>query len=141
MNNIPEDAAHFIKTEIDSTDLKKENLASKVREKKTTARRPYISIKKETVDLPKYNETAKILKVLDDIATLEPGKKAQVSAKKISGKYKKIRETMAKKNRYKLPGEIVKIETIETPQGQVKVPVSIEKSKKSGNKAAKNIAC
>ena len=33
---------------------------------------------------------------------------------------------MTKKNRYKLPGEIVKIETIETPQGQVKVPVSIE---------------
>ena len=46
---------------------------------------------------------------------------------------------MTKKNRYKLPGEIVKIETIETPQGQVKVPVSIEKSKRSGNKAAKHI--
>ena len=36
--------------------------------------------------------------------------------KKISEKYKKIRETMAKKNRYKLPGEIVKVGTIETPQ-------------------------
>ena len=46
---------------------------------------------------------------------------------------------MTKKNRYKLPGEIVKIETIETPQGQVKVPVSIEKCKRSGNKAAKHI--
>ena len=33
-NNIPEDAAHFIKTEIDSTDFKKENLASKVKKKK-----------------------------------------------------------------------------------------------------------
>ena len=48
---------------------------------------------------------------------------------------------MAKKNRYKLPVEIVKIDTIETPRGQVKVPVFIEKSKKSGDKAAKNIAC
>ena len=141
MNNIPEDAAQFIRTEIDSTDFKKENLASKVREKKTTARTLYLSIKKETVDLPKDNETNEILKVLDDITTLEPGKNIQLAAKKISEKYKKIRETMAKKNRYKLPGEIVKIETIETPQGQVKVPVSIEKSKKSGNKAAKNIAC
>ena len=46
---------------------------------------------------------------------------------------------MTKKNRYKLPVEIVKIVTIETPQGQVKVPVSIEKSERSGNKAAKNI--
>ena len=58
--------------------------------------------------MPKDNETTKILKVLDDIVTLEPGKNAQLAAKKISEKYKKIRETMAKKNRYKLPGEIVK---------------------------------
>ena len=66
--------------------------------------------------MPKDSETTKILKVLDDIATLEPGKNAQVAAKKVSEKYKKIRETMAKKNRYKLPGEIVKIGTTETPQ-------------------------
>ena len=66
--------------------------------------------------MPKDNETTKILKVLDDIVTLEPGKNAQLAAKKISEKYKKIRETMAKKNRYKLPGEIVKVRTIETPQ-------------------------
>ena len=66
--------------------------------------------------MPKDKETTKILKVLDDIVTLEPGKNAQLAAKKISEKYKKIRETMAKKNRYKLPGEIVKVRTIETPQ-------------------------
>ena len=138
-NNIPEDAAQFIRTDFDSTSFKKENLASKVREKKTTGRTPYIPIKKETVDLPKYNETTEILKVLDDITTLEPGKNAQLAARKISEKYKKITETMTKKNRYKLPAEIVEIVTIETPQRQVKVPVSIEKSKRSGNKAAKNI--
>ena len=84
--NIPEDAAQFIRTEFDSTNFKKENLASKVREKKTTARTPYLSIKKETVDLPKYNETTEILKVLDDITTLEPGKNAQLAARKISEK-------------------------------------------------------
>ena len=34
-NEIPGDAGYFIRTEIDSTDFKKENLASKVRKNKT----------------------------------------------------------------------------------------------------------
>ena len=42
---------------------------------------------------------------------------------------KKIREANAKKQKYKIPGEIVKIEEVETPQGQVKVLISIEKQK------------
>ena len=53
--------------------------------------------------------------------------------KKISEKYKKIRD--AKK--YKIPGEIVKIEEVETPEGKIKVPVSIEKSKKAAKKIIK----
>ena len=53
--------------------------------------------------------------------------------KKISEKYKKIRDA---KN-YKIPGEIVKIEEIETPEGKIKVPVSIEKSKKAAKKITK----
>ena len=53
--------------------------------------------------------------------------------KKISEKYKKIRD--AKK--HKIPGEIVKIEEIETPEGKIKVPVSIEKSKKAAKKIIK----
>ena len=32
--------------------------------------------------MPKDTETTKILKVLDDIVTLEPGKNAQLGAKK-----------------------------------------------------------
>ena len=56
---------HFIRTEIDSTDFKKENLVSKVRKNKT--RKLYIS------------------------TTFEPGKNAQLAAKKISKKYKKIK--------------------------------------------------
>ena len=84
-------------------------------------------------------ETTEILKVLDDIATLEPGKYAQLAAKKISEKYKKIREATARKNRYKLPGEIVRIEKVETDQGEVKVPISNEKPKRSGKEAAKKI--
>ena len=96
-------------------------------------------IKKETDETPKDTETTKILKVLDDIVTLEPGKNAQLAAKKISEKYKKISEATARKDRCKLPEEIVRIEKVETDQGEVKVPVSIEKPKRSGKEAAKKI--
>ena len=89
--------------------------------------------------MPKDAETVETIKILDDIATLEPGKNAQLAAKKISGKYNKLREANTRKRKYKIPGEIVRIETVETPQGKVKVPVSIEKPKESGKKAAKNI--
>ena len=77
------------------------------------------------------NET---IQSLDDIAMLEPGKNAQIAAIKISKKYRLIRQANAKK-KFKLPGEIVTIETIKTPQGDVKVPVSVPK--KSSQKAAK----
>ena len=42
-----------------------------------------------------------------------------------------------RKRKYKIPGEIVTIETVEISQGEVKVPVSIEKPKGSGKEAAK----
>ena len=77
------------------------------------------------------------IQLLDKIATLEPGKNAQMAAKKISEKYKKLREANARKKKYKIPGEIVKIEEFETPQGKVKVPVSIEKSKNTAKKIIK----
>ena len=89
--------------------------------------------------MPKDSETTETIRTLDDIATLEPGKNAQLAAKKISKKYKKLREANARKRKYKLPGEIVTIETVETPQGEVKVPVSFEKSKRSGKEAVKKI--
>ena len=89
--------------------------------------------------MPKDSKTTETIRILDDIATLEPGKNAQLAAKIISNKYKKLREENVRKRKYKLPGEIVTIETIETPQGEVKVPVSIEKPKKSGKEAAKKI--
>ena len=103
--------------------------------KKNKTKKSYI--KKETDETPKDTETTKILKVLDDIVTLEPGKNAQLAAKKISEKYKKISEATARKDRCKLPEEIVRIEKVETDQGEVKVPVSIEKPKRSGKEAAK----
>ena len=77
------------------------------------------------------------IQLLDKIATLEPGKNAQMAAKKISEKYKKLREANDRKKKYKIPGEIVKIEEFETPQGKVKVPVSIEKSKNTAKKIIK----
>ena len=66
------------------------------------------------------------IQTLDDIAILEPGKNAEITAKKISEKYGLIRQANAKK-KFKLPGEIVTIEMIKTPQGDVKVPVCSKK--------------
>ena len=40
-----------------------------------------------------------------------------------------MKEAKNRKNKFKLPGEIVKIETMDTPQGEVKVPVSIQNKK------------
>ena len=62
-----------------------------------------------------FIETVDTIKNLDDIATLQPGKNAQLAAEKISEKYKKMREAKSRKNKFKLSGEIVKIETMETP--------------------------
>ena len=45
-------------------------------------------------------------------------------------KKEREREALAKKRKYKIPDEIVKIEEVETPQGKVKVPVSVEKTAK-----------
>ena len=84
INKIPGDAGHFIRTEIDSTDFKKENLATKIRRNKNI-RKPY----KEMVDNNNADKDETI-QILDDIAVLEPGKNAQIAAKKISGKYKLI---------------------------------------------------
>ena len=41
-----------------------------------------------------------------------------------------MREALAKKWKYKIPGEIVKIEEVEIPQEKVKVPDSVEKTAK-----------
>ena len=126
-NKIPDDAVPFIRTEIDSTNFKKENLTSKIRKDKT--KKPYF-YKEKTQEAPKDSETTETIKILEDIANLEPGKNAQLAAKKISEKYKKMREALAKKWKYKIPGEIVKIKEVETQQGKVKVPVSVEKTDK-----------
>lgn len=79
---------------------------------------------------------------LEDIASLQPSKNAQFAAKKISKKYQKIREVNKRKNKFKLPGEIVKIETVETSQGDINAPVSIVKPKSSvctAKKVTKNM--
>ena len=130
-NNIPADAAHFLRTEIDSTDFKNENLTTKIRRNKST--NPYLKKQNIAKDL----ETDETLQLLDEISTLKPRKNAQLAAKKYI--YKKLREENTRKKKYKIPGEIVRIEKVETDQGEVKVPVSIEKPKGSGKEAAKKI--
>ena len=75
--------------------------------KDKNVRKPYLRPKTDKKD---GDET---IKILDDIAVLEPGKNAQIAAKKISEKHKEIREAKAKK-RFKLPGEVAVGDTIET---------------------------
>ena len=48
-----------------------------------------------------------------------------------------MRETNKRKKKFKLPGEIVRIETVETSQGDDKVPVSVEKPQLSVRAAKK----
>ena len=100
--------------------------------------KPYFFEKNIWAD-PKADKTDETIKLLEEIAPLVPGKNAQIAAEKISEKYKKIREANARINKYKIPGEIVRIEKVETNQGEVNAPVSIEKPKGSGKKATKKI--
>ena len=97
------------------------------------------TVKIDEPDNTENIDTTETIEALEDITSLQPGKKSQLAAKKISKKYKKMREANAKKNKFKIPGEIVTTETVETPQGQVKVPVSIENPKRSGKEAAKKL--
>ena len=108
------------------TDFKKENLSSKIRKDKTKKLNFYKEKKQEEVP----EDSTETIKILEDIVNLEPGKNAQLAAKKISEKHKKMRETNTRKRKYEIPGEIVRIEEVETPQGKVKVPVSVEKTAK-----------
>ena len=145
-NKILSDAGHYIRSKIDATDLKKMNLPSKITAKnilnkyrKMARKRPYkvpdivVEEPSNTEEIDKVDKT----ETLEDIAPLQPGKSAQLAAKKISEKYKKIKEANKIKNKFKLPGEIVKIETVETSQRDVKVPVSVEKPKSSVHAAKK----
>ena len=76
-NNIIPHSAHFM-SETDSTDFKKENLPSKVRKKKI--KKPYLNIKEWR---PKVKDEIKeTIDVLEEISSLNPGKNAQIAAKK-----------------------------------------------------------
>ena len=145
-NKILSDAGHYIRSKIDATDFKKMNLPSKITAKnilnkyrKMARKRSYkvpdivVEEPSNTEEIDKVDKT----ETLEDIAPLQPGKSAQLAAKKISEKYKKIKEANKIKNKFKLPGEIVKIETAETSQRDVKVPVSVEKPKSSVHAAKK----
>ena len=78
----------------------------------------------------KNNDTSETLKLLDNIAVMEPGKSAQISAKKIQKKYKKIREnkkvSTAKDNKKVQINEPEKI-TISQPAPPAVAPQSISK--------------
>ena len=121
-NKIPGDAGHFIRTEIENTDFKNENLVTKeIRNK--SVKKPYLKTKKDRGD---NNET---IKILEDIAVLEPGKNAQIAAKKINEKYKK---------KCKLPGEVAVGDRINTTEGE-KIKIVTKPSNISSLRASKKI--
>ena len=121
-NKILGDAGHIIRTEIDNTDFKTENFASKEVRKKPDKK----PIWKQKKDNGNANET---IKILEDIAVLEPGKNAQIAVKKINEKYKK---------NSKLPGEIAVGDVIETTDGE-KIKIVMQPSNISSLQASKKI--
>ena len=66
INNIPLDAGHFLRNEIDSTDFKKENLITKSTK---------IDFYKKK-NMHKKPESDKTIRLSDEISAFKPGKKA-----------------------------------------------------------------
>lgn len=96
-NKISADAGHQIRSEIENVDLKKTDLASKIIAKKNNKKiqKPkklykvlHIALEEPT-NAENIDRTDKI-ETLEDIVILQPGRNAQLAAKKISKKYKKI---------------------------------------------------
>ena len=54
------------------------------------------------------------IETLEDITSLQPGKSAQLATTKVNEKYKKMKEENKRKKKFKLSGEIVRIEIVET---------------------------
>ena len=123
-NKLPGDSGHFIRVEIENTDLKKEILASKKRTKSN--RKPYQMPK---IDRDNTDET---VKMLEDIAKLEPGKNAQIAVKKIS----EIQALKSQK-KFKLPGEVPLGDTIQTKERE-KIKIVVPPPKTSSQKRIKD---
>ena len=146
------DVGHYIRSEIDNVNLKQSNLATKITAKNIIKKYRNLARKKpyKTPSIS-YTEPANAeeidrtdtIETLEDIASLQPGKSAQLVVKKISEKYKKMREAHRSKNIFKLPGEVTTIETVETPQGNAEEPVSVPKPNiskiRTAKKSVKNI--
>ena len=97
-NKIPADAGHFIRSEIEATDLNKSDLATEIKGKnivnkyrKMARKRPY---KVPDIVLEEPANTEEIDKIdtietLEDIAALQPGRNAQLAVKKNKRKIQK----------------------------------------------------
>ena len=97
-NKLPADAGHFIRSEIEATDLNKSDLATEIKGKnivnkyrKMARKRPY---KVPDIVLEEPANTEEIDKIdtietLEDIAALQPGRNAQLAVKKNKRKIQK----------------------------------------------------
>ena len=145
-NEFSKDVGHYIRSEIDNIDLKQSNLATKftakniIKKYRNLARKKLYKIPSVSYTEPANTEEidrTDTIETLEDIASLQPGKSAQLTTKKISEKYKKMREANRRKNIFKLLGEVTRIETVETPQRNDEVPVSVPKPNISKIRTAK----
>ena len=105
--------------------MKQSNLATKITAKNIIKKYRNLARKKPyKIPSISYTEPANTeeidrtdtIETLEDISSLQPGKRAQSAAKKTSEKYKKMREANRGKDIFKLPGEVTRTETVETPQ-------------------------
>ena len=97
-NKISADAGHFIRSEIEATNLKKSNIASKITAKnivnkcrKMSWKRSY-NVPNIVLEEPRNTEhldKIDTIETLEDIASLQPGKNAQLAAKKNKKKVRK----------------------------------------------------
>ena len=110
--------------------LAAKNIVRKYRSlaRKKIYKRPPPVVDETEPDNDEIRDRKDIINTLEDIAVLQPGKNAQLAVKKISEEYQKIRQAQRKKNIFRIPSKIVRVETVETLLGNVKVPVSIPKS-------------
>ena len=91
-----------------ATQLAAKNIVKKYRNMRNQKpyKRPHPAVVEAETDHDEISNREDTINTLDTIAELQPGKNAQIAAKKITKKYKKIREAKKCKNIFRIPGEM-----------------------------------
>ena len=124
-----------------ATQLVAKNIAKKYRNlvRKKPYKRPPAGVVERKTKNDDISDGEDTLNTFDTIAELQPGKNAQIAAKNISEKYKKMREAKRRKNIFRLSGQIVPSAPVVTAQGDVVIPAPVASQKVSVRRAADKI--